>query len=437
MDQPSWMTAAWGELGVRERAGAADEPQVVSYFREAGHARITEDETPWCAAFAGAMLARANVPGTGSLLARSYLAWGDQIDAPRFGALCVLSRGSDPGAGHVGFYIGETDEKIVLLGGNQADAVTVAAFDADRLLGYRWPAPAATAAKVAPPKTTSVFERALAHVLEMEGGFTDDPHDPGGPTNRGVTLATYAKWRGVTVDATSRARLIDDLKRIDGDTVAAIYRNRYWRAASCAELDAALALMHFDAAVNHGVGGAIRLLQAASGARVDGEIGPETRAAIGRGSAPSVIAEYANLRRARYRALPHFWRFGRGWLNRVDATERLAMAWLENGATSSTTQTKTGDSDMATGQRNETDAGKWWAQSKTVWGAIITAAATVIPAFGPLIGVDLPADVIRDAGEQTVTTVQAVVGLIGTLLTIYGRLTAAGPLTRRPVSLKL
>lgn len=83
------------------------------------------------------------------------------------------------------------------------------------------------------------------------------------------------------------------------------------------------------------------------------------------------------------------------------------------------------------------DEGKWWAESKTIWGALITAAATVLPVLGPLIGFDLPIEVLRQAGEQTIATVQALVGLFGTLLTIYGRLKATVPLTRRALSLKL
>ena len=81
--------------------------------------------------------------------------------------------------------------------------------------------------------------------------------------------------------------------------------------------------------------------------------------------------------------------------------------------------------------------GKWWAQSKTIWGALITATATVLPVLGPLIGIDLSGDTIRQAGEQGFAAVQAIVGLFGTLLTIYGRVRASGPLTRRAMSLRL
>ncbi|MFN0218076.1 MAG: glycoside hydrolase family 108 protein [Hyphomicrobium sp.] len=269
--------------------------------------------------------------------------------------------------------------------------------------------------------------------------YSNDPYDPGGPTNRGITLETFAKWRGVTIDATSRARLIDALKRIADDEVADIYRKRYWAPASCADLPAPLALMHFDAAVNHGVGGAIRLLQGAVGAIVDGEIGPETRAAIARSPILKTLGRYAEARRARYRALPHFWRFGRGWLNRVDATETRAESWTTGAGapqpTTPTTQSK-GDDDMAKAATPE-DAGKWWATSKTIWGALISAVAVLAPALGPAIGVDLPGDVIRDAGDQTLTAVQAIAGLFGTLLTIYGRVKASAPLTRQAINVRL
>lgn len=139
MDQPAWLGAAWAEFGVRETPGEADTPEILSYFREVGDTSAETEATPWCAAFAGAMLKRAGYAGTGSLLARSYLGWGEALTEPRLGAVTVLSRGDDPTAGHVGFYLGEAQGKLFLIGGNQGDAVTVAAFDKARLLGLRWP----------------------------------------------------------------------------------------------------------------------------------------------------------------------------------------------------------------------------------------------------------------------------------------------------------
>lgn len=454
MDQPAWLAAAWAEFGVREKPGAPNAAAVIAYFAEAGHGKIRDDVTPWCAAYVGAMLKRADVAPSGSLMARSYLKWGEVLDAPRIGAITVLTRGRSASAGHVGFYLGQAGGRIFLLGGNQSDAVTVEAFDAKRVLGFRWPPVASAAALQTAALPDGQFERALGHVLAMEGGFSDDPYDPGGPTNKGITLATFAKWRSVTVDATSRKKLISALKQIDDVTVRGIYQARYWQPASCDQLPDAVAVMHFDAAVNHGVGTAIRVLQTALRVAADGEIGPKTRAALQAAQPQEIISRYAELRRKRYRALPHFWRFGRGWLSRVDATEKLAMTLVEGGKSRTTIkQPKKGTTPMSdafkfpvpgeipgvpmAGQPDNTSDSKWWGHSKTVWGALITTLATVLPVIGPLFGLYLPADVITQIGNQTLTVIQAAAGLFGTLLTLYGRSTASVPLMRRDVNLRM
>jgi uncharacterized protein (TIGR02594 family) len=437
MDQPAWLAAAWAEFGVREIPGNEEAPEILRYFREAGDTSAQTDATPWCAAFLGAMLKRGGHAGTGSLLARSYLDWGDALDAPRLGAIAVLSRGADPNAGHVGFVLSETADKLYLLGGNQSDAVTVAGFDRARLLGLRWPREDHEATET--DGGDEIFGKALTHVLEMEGGYSNDPYDPGGPTNRGITLGVYANFKNETLDAATRPRLISELKRIPDDTVKAIYRQRYFNPAACPVFTAPLALMHFDAAVNHGVGAAVRMLQSVAGVTADGEIGPETLAAIGTRSLSDLLDDYAETRRSRYRALPHFWRFGRGWLKRVDATLTTARAWAAADQTNrgllEPRQIAKGESKMSDATETQTtaagDDSKWWAHSKTLWGTLITAAATVIPTIGPALGIVLPADVIQTFGDQAVTAVQALAGLFGTALAIYGRLKASTPLALR------
>ena len=435
MEQPAWLAAAWAEFGVREVEGSADSPNVASYFREAGHPEIIHDETAWCAAFAGAMLARGGQWRSGSLLARSYLAWGRPLEVPVPGAIVVLERGNDPNAGHVGFLVGRDAARVFLLGGNQSGMVSVAAFAASRVLAYRWPEAAARqSASPAPAVEGGIFERALGHVLAMEGGYSDDPYDPGGPTNKGITLDDFARWKGVSADATSRAKLIEDLKRIPDDTLRAIYLSRYWRPAGCEKLAPAVAVMHFDAAVNHGTGTAVRMLQQAAGAMADGDIGPETANALRRAGPDAVLNRYAEIRRARYRALASFWRFGRGWLKRVDAT--LAAARTELAIPNNADTTSTGVKPMTQDIETNPNA-KWWAQSRTIWGALVTAAAAVVPVLGPLVGIELSGDVVRQAGEQTISAIQAMAGLFGTLLTIYGRINASAPLVRRVLNVRV
>ncbi len=436
MEQPAWLAAAWAELGQREVAGTADNARIRAFFRDVGQTASLHDEVAWCAAFAGACLERAGHASTRSLMARSYLRWGEGLDEGRFGAVAVLSRGSDPAAGHVGFLLGETDTHVVLLGGNQGDAVSVAAFPRARLLGLRWPKEMIAPPAAAPMQDDRLFDDALGHVLEMEGGFSDDAYDPGGPTNFGITLAVYAAWKGVALTEGTCATLKGELRRIEQGTVRDIYYARHWIPGSCAEMAPALAFFHFDAAVNHGVTGAMRLLQRAVGTDPDGEIGPNTRAAIAALPLGVLLQRYAEVRRARYRALRHFWRFGRGWLARVDKTLARAEALLNANATQASEQTK-GESEMTDTTSDTQPAAKWWGQSITIWGAVITGLSTVLPALGPAFGIDITGDLVREAGAGIVQTVQAVGGLIGTLMTIYGRVRATKPLAQRSVQVKL
>lgn len=455
MEQPDWLEWAWRELGVREQPGKRDNPRILAMFKDSGHAKIVRDEVAWCAAFVGACLERSGRQGTRSLMARSYLQWGVPIAEPRLGALAVLSRGGDPALGHVGFVVGETGDQLQLLGGNQAQQVNVQSFPKSRLIELRWPAtaPAAEVAEPEPGRTlphdhddeetvaNPVFEDALRHVLEMEGGFSDDPHDPGGATNRGITIGVFAKWIGTPLDERSRPKLVQRLKKIPDSMVREIYETRYWHPAGCDSMPAPLAFLHFDAAVNHGVGAAIRMLQQAVGTEADGEIGPATRAAITGMPLRTSLVRYAELRRERYRALPHFWRFGRGWLKRVDLTlaesARLLHGHAPTTAPSTSVTTREGDNSMPNDTRSAQTESKWWGQSITIWGVIVTAVSTVLPVIGPLIGIDLTSDMIELIGQQVLQIAQAIGGLVGTLMAIYGRVRAVAPIERRAVSLKL
>ncbi|MGH1418221.1 MAG: TIGR02594 family protein [Hyphomicrobiaceae bacterium] len=444
MKPASWLCHAWPELGQREVRGKRDNERIVALYRDAGHPNIKHDEVPWCAAFVGAVLKRAGLVTTNSLLARSYLRWGVALDAARFGAIAVLSRGSNPAHGHVGFVVGETKDRLWLLGGNQSDAVTVSVFPKSRLLGFRWPSGVGQDGaenRNSAPVGVRLPDSVLAHILDVEGGYTNDPVDPGGPTNKGITLAVYARWVGVDLTTVTRARLLRELKTISDETVRDIYQARYWVSSQAGDLPPALALMHMDAGVNHGVGTAIRFLQAAVRTDVDGEIGPLTRAAITQQPMLQTLSRYADIRRRRYRKLKHFWRFGRGWLARVDKTLNRAIALHEQRSPTKPTLTKTDEinkteNDMTLQNGvNETDE-KWWGQSLTIWGAIVTAAATVLPAIGPILGWDITADMVRLAGEQLVQVVQALAGLVGTTMTIYGRARASKTLVHKPFTIQ-
>ncbi len=149
------------------------------------------------------------------------------------------------------------------------------------------------------------FDRCLREVLRWEGGFVDDPRDPGGTTNRGVTLATARAFhldsdRDGDVDAA-------DVRRLSQADAARVYRQAYWLKAGCGRLEPGLDLLVFDSAVNQGPAFALRLLA-------------QTATLAGRARLERIRA----LREARYRSLSSFPTFGRGWLRRLEAMAVVA-----------------------------------------------------------------------------------------------------------------
>jgi lysozyme family protein len=268
----------------------------------------------------------------------------------------------------------------------------------------------------------------------MEGGWTDDPHDPGGPTNKGITLAVYARERGIEITSANLADLKSALRAIPDTLVRSIYETRYWQPARCPALRPSLALMHFDASVNHGVGAAARFLQEALGVEIDGEIGPITLRAASLADPRQALARYAAVRRQRYRALPHFWRFGRGWLRRVDATLAAATRLAPLASDPASTQENpymTGPTDAPTTKPNATADAKGWWQSLTVWGTLLTAITTVLPLIGVALGISITPEIAEEVGQNIVLVIQALGGLIGTLMALFGRARATALLQAR------
>lgn len=153
------MDAAWSHIGVRETAGKGATAEIVGMYAKAGHAEVQSDEVPWCAAFVGSCLKDANLPNSGSLMARSYLEYGTKIDEPKIGAIAVFKRGAPP-SGHVAFVTGWGAGNIRVLGGNQGDKVCEANYPSDSLIGLRWP-PESVPDVVAPaaplPKSGTVW----------------------------------------------------------------------------------------------------------------------------------------------------------------------------------------------------------------------------------------------------------------------------------------
>lgn len=155
------------------------------------------------------------------------------------------------------------------------------------------------------------FAPSLARVLQHEGGYVDDPQDPGGATNHGVTQAAYDAWRQ------SHGLARSPVRGISAAEVAAIYRQNYWNAIWGDELPAGVDYAVFDFAVNSGVKRASRYLQRIVGVPDDGQVGPVTIAAVNAKPACATIAALSAARLDFLGQLPTFPRFGKGWTTRV------------------------------------------------------------------------------------------------------------------------
>lgn len=138
-----WLDAAYTELvaGVREISGPHHNLRILEYLRSTSIGDAGGDETAWCSAFVNWCCRIARVDGTGLANARSWVHWGTEC-TPKVGAVVVLWRGTPTSQmGHVGFLVGASTHSpnVCILGGNQDNRVSVAAFPASRVLAYRWP----------------------------------------------------------------------------------------------------------------------------------------------------------------------------------------------------------------------------------------------------------------------------------------------------------
>jgi len=134
-----WMEFALREYGIRGISRQGRTVNVTAYLKATGIGR-SNDETAWCSAFVNWCLLMASFPGTGKANARSWLDWGGvTLDFPVYGCVVVLWRGSRDGwLGHVGFFVGMQGDNLLLLGGNQGNAVSVRPYSKVRVLGMRW-----------------------------------------------------------------------------------------------------------------------------------------------------------------------------------------------------------------------------------------------------------------------------------------------------------
>jgi lysozyme family protein len=165
----------------------------------------------------------------------------------------------------------------------------------------------------------SNYDESLRRLLRHEGGYSNHPSDPGGPTNFGITIHDYRKYvKAAATAADVRAMTLDQAK--------AIYRAKYWAAMRCDELPAGLDYAVFDYAVNSGTGRAPKVLQRLLGFPDDGRLGDALLAAIRKRDATDLIARLCDERLAFLKRLKTWPVFGKGWSRRVAEVRASALA---------------------------------------------------------------------------------------------------------------
>lgn len=133
-----WLKVAASHLGLKEIKGPQHNKTIIMWLEKL-NAWWRDDEIPWCAVMVAACMQECGLPFP-KLYMRA-LEWNDygvKLLKPVPGCIVTFTR---QGGGHVGFVVGEsTDGKLLVLGGNQSDMVTIAKFDYSRVTSYRWPA---------------------------------------------------------------------------------------------------------------------------------------------------------------------------------------------------------------------------------------------------------------------------------------------------------
>lgn len=130
-----WHRIARESIGIKEIPGARHNATILE-MHDTTTLSANDDETPWCSSAMNYWMKLAGRPFTRSAAAKSWLGWGVALDVPRIGCVVVLKR---DGGHHVGLFEGFHNGRIMLLGGNQSNTVSIDDFDTKDVLGYRWP----------------------------------------------------------------------------------------------------------------------------------------------------------------------------------------------------------------------------------------------------------------------------------------------------------
>lgn len=166
------------------------------------------------------------------------------------------------------------------------------------------------------------FDKAFERIVGHEGGFDDNPKDRGNWTSGTIGVG---ELRGTKYGIAAHVYPHLDIKNLTLEDAKTIYLRDYWNVI---EARPALKFQLFDAAVNHGKGNAIRLLQRAVGVAEDGHWGPVSQAALDALTLDDQLMRFIAHRLMFWASLKTFDTFGRGWTRR--GAQNLLFAASDN-----------------------------------------------------------------------------------------------------------
>lgn len=154
----------------------------------------------------------------------------------------------------------------------------------------------------------SAFDKAIGRVLGHEGGYVNNPADPGGETQWGISKRSYP---------------LLDIKTLTRERAVELYHRDFWARAGLDAMPFAIASQMLDFAVNSGIATATRALQRAVGVADDGIVGPHTREAIAAMQPHDLVMRFLAERFIFWTGCKGWPEFGKGWVRRGAEQLRL------------------------------------------------------------------------------------------------------------------
>jgi lysozyme family protein len=171
------------------------------------------------------------------------------------------------------------------------------------------------------------YDEALRRLLAHEGGYTNHPSDPGGPTNFGITIYDYRKY--VKPNATAA-----DIRAMKLDEAKSIYRTKYWMTQRCDELPPGVDDSVFDYGVNSGIGRSGKVLRRVVGLPDNTSVvTDDVLKAVAKRDAKAIVVAINDERLRFLKGLKTWPAFGTGWSRRVAEVQAFSLHLAETTAT--------------------------------------------------------------------------------------------------------